>query len=128
MFEVTIRLFTHDLEWALARDQSVRLDLGGKYEPAFADGLVRDYLRFHFAVALNGTPIDLSYLGKEVDNDRTFCYLEFPSFQGFSSITIENKLLTDVFDEQKNYLELEVSGWKQSLVFTSTQFRQVISR
>jgi len=127
-FEVTVRLFTHDLEWAISRDKSVRLDLGGNQEPAFAEGLVRDYLRFHLNISLNDSPVAMSYVGKEVEHDRIFCYLEFPASQSFHAMTIENTLLTDVFDEQKNYLELEMAGWKQSLVFTTTHPRQVIFR
>jgi hypothetical protein len=55
-------------------------------------------------------------------------YFEFPPPAAFSTIEIDNTLLTEVFPEQKNYLTLEIAGWKQSLVFTRTQPHQVVTR
>jgi hypothetical protein len=126
--EITIRLFTHDLEWALTQDDRLALHIGDENESIIADHLVRDYILKHYAMKVNGLPVNLSYVGKEAENDRLYVYFEFPPPAAFSTIEIDNTLLTEVFPEQKNYLTLEIAGWKQSLVFTRTQPHQVVTR
>jgi hypothetical protein len=126
--EVTIRLFTHDLEWALTQDDRFALHIGDENESAVADHLVRDYILKHFSMRMNGVPVNLSYVGKETENDRLYVYFEFPPPAAFSTVEMDNTLLTEVFPEQKNYLSLEIAGWRQSLVFTRTQPSQVVTR
>jgi|GEM_PF-2391240 len=125
--EVTIRLFTHDLEYALVGD-AAPLHIGDPNEVSITDGLIRDYLRQHLVLNQNGVNVPMSYVGRETEFDRTFCYFEFSPQPAFFSMEIQNTLLLEAFPEQKNYLSLEMAGWKQSLVFTSTQTSQVILR
>lgn len=126
--EVTIRLFTHDLERALAGDNPLALRIGDDRESPLADHLVRDYVKQHFSVIIDNLPVNLSYIGKEVEHDRLYVYFEYPPPVAFNTMIITNTLLVDAFPGQKNYLTLEMAGWKQSLVFTAQQTRQIVTR
>lgn len=126
--EVTIRLFTHDLEDALGANDTVALRLGEPTEASVAGVLVRDYIRQHFRVWINQVPVQLSFVGRETEFDRTFCYFEFQPVQAVHTIEVENTLLFSRFPEQQNYVEFHFGGWKQSVLLTPREPRKVIYR
>jgi hypothetical protein len=68
------------------------------------------------------------WVGKEVESDLTFCYLELYRKPDFVSLTLTNDLLLAYFPEQQNIVDLSVMGTTQTLVFFKDHIQQTFYR
>jgi len=127
-YEVMCKLFTDDLERALTAAAQKTIRLGGDTEPSIANDLVEAYLQNHLRISYNNMPMQLRYVGKEVDSDLTICYLEFTQGPDYSTIAIENTIFYEFFPEQQNLLDLIVNGTTKTVIFTKEKPSEVIFR
>ena len=66
------------------------------------DSLIFVYINNNLSLSTDSKKRQFSWVGKEIENDITFCYLEIIDINNFSSIRIENKLFLSIFDDQLN--------------------------
>lgn len=112
--EITIRIFTDDLENILKSEEDPYIRLGDERESPNANHLIENYLNEHFHLLINGQASQLRFLGKEVDYDITFCYLELPQVPPTNSMTIKNTILFESFEDQLNRVRVEFNGWSRT--------------
>src|SRR5690606_25756706 len=106
--QIVWRMTTHDLEHALEPETGGRkLHLGSKLELPQADSLLRSYLLKHLSIEMDGDPVAIEYLGRDVEMEDLYCYLQVEDVPMFRTITVKNTLLFDVFPEQENVVHLE---------------------
>ena len=116
-FQVSLHVFTDDLELALQQRGHDSLRLNSPREYAKADSLIADYLRSVIRLTnQQGAQAALKYLGKESSDDYMatwiYFYLEPPSPQG--NYILYNSLLTEVYDDQQNIVN--VKGTKDPFI------------
>lgn len=100
--EVTIKFFTNDLEKALRNDRYHDLIIDSQKSMYNIDSLIFVYINKNLSLSIDKKEKQLSWVGKEIENDITWCYLEVINIDNISSIKMENKLLLSVFDDQLN--------------------------
>lgn len=115
--EVTVRVFTDDLEAALTKtnaNQRVRLEAADAHDP-----LIDRYLKQHVVLtAASGKPRPFRYLGKEFEADATWLYLEFPLAEPLAGAKFQQAVLLDLFDDQTNLVNVFYGGdEKRSFLF-----------
>ena len=115
--EITWRITTHDLEHTLEPDAGGPLKLGTEREDPRADSLVASYLQRHLRLELHGQRLQPRYLGKEVDLETTYAYLEVDGIADPEGLTVLNTLLQDLFLEQQNIVHLETGAGTASHTF-----------
>ena len=119
-FEVSIRVFTDDLETTLTKDNNGRkfLVVNGDANDPF----IEKYVRKNFAL-LNAQKQKkpYSYVGKEQEVDATWIYLEIPCREPIAGFSVQQAVLFDAFDDQVNLLNLKYLAQKKSYIFKSEQ-------
>jgi len=116
--DLTWRMTTHDIEHNLLPESGDRdLKLGTTKELSEADSLLATYLLRHLELRMDGVPLVVQYLGKEVEMDDLYCYLQVEGVPRLGTLTVKNTLLQDLFDEQENVVHLEVGGRTRSHSF-----------
>lgn len=117
-FQITSRVFIDDLEAVLLERYGVDTDLATPGESAQADQYIEKYFRAKFVVELNGRPVEYVFLGKRYDLDVAICYLEIPQINlaEISTMGLQNEVLTDLFEDQKNVVHVKWGGNKKSFV------------
>lgn len=117
-FQITSRIFIDDLEALLKERYGIETTLGADNEDAVADDYIQKYLKAKFVLELNGETAAYNYIGKKYDNDVVIFYLELPDvgFAGLKSISVQNEVLTDLYDEQKNLVHIKWKEKKKSFV------------
>ena len=116
--QIKSRIFIDDLESVIKERYGVALNLATEQEIEDADDYVKKYFQQKFAVLLDGKIASYEFLGKKYDNDVAICYIEVPKtkLDQCKTLAIENDLLTDFFEEQKNIVHIKVRGDKKSFV------------
>lgn len=116
--QISSRVFIDDFEQALEERYDVKTLLGTPEESIKAEVYIEKYLNAKFLVKINGEIARYQFLGKKYDNDIMICFLEIPeiSLEQLNSIEIQNELLMDIFEEQKNILHFKILEKKKSFV------------
>ena len=122
--EMSFRIFMDDLELALETMGTDRLRLGTEREAEKADLYISRYLARHVEIEINGHRAGAAFLGKEVDSDAIWCYVEVENVSVIETMTITNTLLLETFEDQVNLVHVNANGQKKSLVFTRQEIRQ----
>ena len=116
--QITTRIFIDDFEKVLQERYGIKGSLATKEESDMADAYIEKYLRTKFMVEINDRPVDFDFLGKDYDNDIMICYLEVSKIDisTATSISVENEVLMDIFEEQKNVVHFKLGNQKKSFV------------
>ena len=57
-----------------------------------------------------------SFIGKKYDDDIMYCYLEIENIASIKSFEIKNKVLFDLFDDQKNIVRTNINDKNKTFV------------
>ena len=114
--EISMKIFTDDLEDALEVGASKKIWLGDpEREVPETDSLLANYLERKLTFTVNGEAQTPIFIGKELEADVTWCYLEIKDVTDLKSIAIDNRLFLDLFDEQKNLVHIYANDKEKSL-------------
>ncbi len=114
--QISMRLFTNDIDLALNKHFSRTIELGTENETANADNLLVSYLNQKFTIWLNNKQITYEYLGKEFEKDVSYIYLECPIDEPISTLTVQNSVLTELYFEQENIVKIHINDLDKSLI------------
>jgi len=117
-FQITSRVFIDDLDKLLKERYGVEAKLATPNESKIAEEYIEKYFRAKFVVEMDGKIVAYNFLGKRYDNDVVICYLEIPNvdLSEVKQMSVQNEVLTDLFDEQKNVVHVKWKGNKKSFV------------
>lgn len=111
--ELSIRVFTQDLEEALCKVNRRPVELSTKHQ---LEPELQTYLERNLKLFADGKPLILQYHGKELANDVTWLYVETTEAVG-GKLEVRNTLLFDLFDDQNNLMNLKAGGAVKSFLF-----------
>jgi len=120
-FELSMRIFPDDLDRALLERSGIQTQLATELEHEDADSLMRAYLLESFSLQADGVEIVFSYLGKEPESDAIWCYLESGPLPAPQKLSIRHELLTEIFPDQVNIVQVYVANWNKGLLLSRNQ-------
>lgn len=106
--DLTWQITAHDIEKAMMA--KAELKLGSAKECPSADSLLNAYFHEHLHIQQNGTELKWNWIGKELESENLFCYLQIPGVSSCNGLLITNDLMQEVFPEQENMVHIERSG------------------
>lgn len=119
--QIISRVFVDDFEDVLSKRFATPLVLLPDEETENADDWIVRYLNQKLNLSINGETLQLNYIGKRYDDDRIYLYIEIENVAAFDSISVENLILTDLFEEQKNLVHLKNKSETKSKVLTKAK-------
>lgn len=102
--DLTWRITAHDIEHAL--ENVAPLKLGSDKEHPKADSLLNAYFTQHL-VLMQQKQLSWTWVGKELDGETLYCYLQVEHIASPKDLLVQNTLLQDVFLEQQNLVHVE---------------------
>lgn len=116
--QITTRIFLEDINVVLKQRYGIESNLGNDQESQQDKDYLEKYLRTKFLVEIDAKQVTYDFIGKKYDTDMLICYLEVPKINlpKIKSIAIQNKVLTDIYDEQQNVVHFRINGKKKSFV------------
>jgi hypothetical protein len=124
--QITMRLFTDDMELALLNQFKKPTELGTKIEVTDANKLLNIYLNQRFRININSHKTSYNFIGKEFEKDVVYVYLEIPNIKNINQIEIQNGVLTDTFSEQENIVKVNYLDQQKSLILTKQNDRGIL--
>ena len=103
--DLTWRMTAHDIEHALS--DRVELKLGSATEYPKADSLLNRYFLEHLTLFQEDKQMVWKWVGKELDGETLYCYLQVEGVYTPNDLKVSNTLLQDVFIEQQNLVHVE---------------------
>ncbi|WP_262420278.1 DUF6702 family protein [Flagellimonas meishanensis] len=117
-FQITSRVFIDDLENVLEQRYDIKTRLATSEESKVSDFYIEKYVRTKFLVELDGELAPYTFLGKKYDNDVVIFYMEVENVEldKIKTISVQNEVLTDLFEEQQNIVHIKWKDNKKSFV------------
>lgn len=112
---ITLRVFTDDLENCLEAAGTPALRIGTVEEQARTDVYIERYLAQMWSWQMDGTAVTPRWLGKEVELDVTFLYLEVPRSAAPQTLTVRSRMFLDQLPDQQNIVHLHCGEDLRSL-------------
>jgi len=123
--QISLRVFIDDLEAALVERGSEDLYLCTKKEHPKAEEYIVNYVNEMFKINIDGKDIAYSYIGKEMSEDlaAVWCYLEITDISITEKLVIENQVLMDLYDDQRNLTKVKLGkNNKEHFLFDSSDY------
>ena len=117
--QISLHLYIDDFEDALKKQGHDSLYLCSSKENTHIDSFITAYLTEHLVFVADGKPLDYIFLGKEISEDLAgvWMYLEVYNLPKLSSLEIQNKVLTEVFQDQQNIVNVSANGKEKYMRF-----------
>jgi hypothetical protein len=128
--QIAAHVFIDDLELALKKSGIHSLYICSPRESEKAHAAIEAYIHQKLAFYVNGKKLVPVMLGKEASDDlmAVWCYFEIPGNKNLHQVKIENKILTELFNDQKNIIDFTVDKRKKGFaVFDTKRFEETFS-
>jgi len=112
--EISVRIFTDDLEKTLQQFGKTKVDLLHPVDKKATEALLSAYLNKQMQLATDGKALKWQLLGFEQIKESTWCYLEVDNVNGFKSMDIRCELLYDFEKNQINIFHVKNKGTEKS--------------
>jgi hypothetical protein len=112
--EVSIRIFTPDLEQTLQKYSSTKIDIANPKDKALLDKQISNYINQKIQLKINGQPATLNYIGYEIQMESVWVYSEVPKVTSLKKLDVNCNLLYDFKDLQSNIFHVKANGKEQS--------------
>ena len=100
--EISIRIFTPDLEQTLQKYSTTKIDIANPKDKVVLDKQISSYINQKLQIKINGQPAFINYIGHEIQMESVWIYAEIPKIAQLKKIDINCNLLYDYKDLQSN--------------------------
>ncbi len=113
--EISTKIFTDDFETVLAKLYKQKADLSNPKLKTQMTVLINKYITTHLTLKTGDKILPLKLYDWEIDHEAVFVYTtaEAPAFN-IKSITVENRILYDLFEDQVNIVHFIYKGNRKS--------------
>jgi hypothetical protein len=115
--EISIQIFTHDIDLLLKNANISTSDLGADNEKSQINQYLVDYFSDNFIVS----DYYWSFLGKKVEGEFVIIFLEIENFNPRKQISILNSAFMEMYNNQRNIINLYHQQNVQSATLTTAQ-------
>ncbi|WP_336129626.1 DUF6702 family protein [Mesoflavibacter sp. CH_XMU1422-2] len=117
--QIISRIFIDDFESVLRKryDENITLDRGD--DETQIDDYIKKYLLTKIEISINNQEVIPNFIGKKYDDGIMHCYLEIENIKSIYTFQIKNKVLFDMFEDQKNVIRTNINNKNKTVVLTA---------
>ncbi len=124
--EISVRIFTEDMEKTLQKYTATKLDMVNPADPAFLDKQISNYISKKLRLQVNGQPAVFSYVGYEVQKESVWSYFEIPKVSKLTRLDIDCTILYDFEKAQSNIIHVKSGNKDKSYKLDNPNSRTTI--
>lgn len=122
---ISVRLFTNDLEDALRKITMGPIDVLNPKNKVETDSIMFSYIKNRLTFQVNGKSQRLNFIGYEKEEESVWVYLEIKKIIAPKKIIVDTKLLYDFLPQQVNIVHAEINNIKKSSKVSNPDSRVV---
>ena len=121
--EISIRIFTEDLEQTLRKQSKIPIDFVHPKNKAAIEAELSRYIRQKLQLTINGKVCQLEYLGYEINKESVWSYWEVSNVSQFKSLRADCSILYDFVNLQTNIFNVKKGEkeWSRKLDYPETR-------
>ncbi|MGA8854606.1 MAG: DUF6702 family protein [Christiangramia sp.] len=116
--QIVSRVFINDFEDVLSKRYQKDISLSYKADLEKNKEIIARYLDKKLVVTVDGKQRKLNFLGSKFDADQLVLFIESQNVESFGKVKVENLILTDLFDAQKNIVHVRKGDDIESMLLT----------
>lgn len=124
--EISVRIFTEDMEKTLQKYTATKLDMIHPADPAFLDKQISNYISKKLRLQVNGQPVIFSYVGHEIQKESVWSYFEIPKVSKLTRLDIDCTILYDFEKAQSNIIHVKSGNKDKSYKLDNPNSRTTI--
>jgi hypothetical protein len=113
--EISVRIFTDDLEKTIRQTYKGKVDLLNKDEKANSEKLIQEYINKHLILKADGKVLNLKFDGFESEEGSIWSYLEYDNIPSIKTLEVTNTILYDYKEEQVNFIHVKAGGYDETI-------------
>lgn len=104
--EISVKIFADDLLLALENKGERIIFLGEERERADANEIISNYIHSKLKLVVNGKKVEYKFIGKELESDAVWSYLETVNVGELKEIEVTCDILTEMYETQNNAIQV----------------------
>ncbi|MDD2792694.1 MAG: hypothetical protein PHD73_05915 [Sediminibacterium sp.] len=112
--EISVRIFTDDLEKTLQKYSKARIDLIQPANKELINQQLNTYINNTLHLKINGMPVKPQYLGYEIIKESTWVYFEVGGVKDLKKLDVDCSVLYDLESSQINIFHVKSKGQEKS--------------
>jgi hypothetical protein len=125
--QIISRVFTDDFENVINTRYQKDFKLIPRLEVEEIDVYIEKYIRTKFSLETNRGQLSFKYLGRKYEDDMVYLFLEVENIEAFEYLSVENSILTDLFEDQKNMIHFTSNDFKKSFILEKELSKRTIN-
>ncbi len=118
-FEVSFRLFYDDFETIISDKYNVQLNLGSENRLENENIYFLMYIKERFQLFADGEVLEPSFKSRRMNDDSIWLYFYFERITPAKKIEVRNRLMMDLFMDQKNLVIFKSKGLEKAYILKS---------
>ena len=112
--EMSIRIFTQDLEATLQKYSTTKIDMVHPTNKLLLDKQINDYIKQKLQLKMNGQTVTMQYVGYEIQLESVWIYFEVPKIKQLKKLDVNCTILYDFQNIQSNIFHVKANGTEKS--------------
>ncbi len=112
--EISCKMFLDDTEKTLKKLYNAPVELTAPKDPKKAQEMMSSYVKKHLQLKINGKPVELEFVGFEVEGASIWSYFQVSKVSSVQKIDVTDNILYEVYDSQISIIHAQVKGNKKS--------------
>lgn len=112
--EISVRMFTDDLEKELAGHCRCKVNLGEEGASSKMEPVLAGYVEGHLKIRIDRKNARATWLGFQNEEESTWCFLEIKTALP-GSLEVENRLLHETQEKQINLVRYKKPGFDKTI-------------
>ncbi len=112
--EMSIRIFTQDLEETLQKYSAAKIDMVHPANKAVLDKQINDYIKQKLQLKMNSQTVTMQYVGYEIQLESVWIYFEVPKIKQLKKLDVNCTILYDFQNIQSNIFHVKANGTEKS--------------
>lgn len=124
--EITTRIFIDDINLAISEKYNRKSNIVSDNETTEDIDFLKKYISEKLTVTVNGKPVPIRFLSKEIEDNVLICYLSCTEISKIKTFEVQNSILTEIFEEQQNIVQLNINNKKQTLLLSTSTIKGML--
>ncbi len=113
--EISVRIFTDDLEKTIRKTYTGKVDLLNKNEKPNSEKLIRQYITKHLSLKADGKNLNMNFVGFESEEGSVWSYFECTNIFAIKKLEVSNTILYDYRDQEINFIHVKANTYNETI-------------